>query len=1085
MEKEYIVMSQSIFFKCKKKNNRNAISFFGGNMKIRNIIGVLIIAIIIFSGSLLHAASVYYVDSARPDDLANGESWEMAFKTIQAGINAANLAGLADSTPKEARVKAGVYTPATHGESFVLKQYVKLYGGFSGAETELSQRNPETSHTILSGDINGDDQWIDNWGVADDGAVKQGVVITDGVFKAPENGWLLDITAATDNCTVVVSIPANSNLDTNTTLDGFIITGGFNDATGPDMYGSGIYNEDDNSVLTIANCTVSGNTIVYTGDANSDLFGAGISSRYGGNTLNISSGTLQANAIISTPTAKSSRLKGAAIYNYESELNLSDCTITGNISRGVTSAVSSDSYLNITGAIIYNSGADSEISGCSVTDNMAVADSYDDTYIHGTGLFNEENGDNLVIENSSFSRNTTIVTAEDDNVDTYGGGFENEGVNVTVSNCIINDNSTTAVSIDANVNVYGGGIRSNGKGFTISECSVDNNTVSATAKGYITIEGAGFYNIWENLTFSNSSVSNNKVTATSTDKYVRVKGGGCYLSSKSSRMSGCSVNNNIINIISGSSDSSQNASCQGGGVFLWNGPYEILNSTISGNSVSVSSENVESSIYGGGICSAEDLFMTNTTLADNKSVATSTSDDAIVLGGGFYQNSGSGKIALVINSILWGNDISATADNGTATINGPEAYDAFIRYSVVQYGYPTGTDIITSGPVLGAIADNGGNTKTMALGTDSEAVDAGVVCYQDSDNIYFYSVPSTSSFKEVSDNSDYTPSEPYTILNPTDQRGATRPQSYFTDLGAYELGGVYTLTFSTDDSGGGTLSGETSQTITYYHNSSVVAAVPSGGFIFIGWTGDYEGVENPLTLKTVTANMTLQANFERVSPDFPTVTTAAATDIDYTGVVVGGDVTGTAWSDVTARGVCYSTVQVPTIDDAKTINGEGTGSFTSTLENLDAGITYYLRAYATNSAGTAYGEQVSFTTLSSLPIVETLEISAIGETIAQSGGSVTFNGGLTITSRGICWSRSEEPTLEAQFTTDGSGTGEFTSSMEGLSETTTYYVRAYATNKKGTAYGEQQTFTTTALSEAIPGTSSGSGGGCFIGAMAE
>ncbi len=146
---------------------------------------------------------------------------------------------------------------------------------------------------------------------------------------------------------------------------------------------------------------------------------------------------------------------------------------------------------------------------------------------------------------------------------------------------------------------------------------------------------------------------------------------------------------------------------------------------------------------------------------------------------------------------------------------------------------------------------------------------------------------------------------------------------------------------------------------------------------------------------------------------------------------------------------------------------------------------YYIRAYATNSAGTAYADQVYFTTLSSLPIVETLEISAIGETTVHGGGNVTFEGGLTITSRGICWSRSEEPTLERQFTIDGSGTGEFTSSVEGLSETTTYYVRAYATNQKGTAYGEQVSFTTLSLSEAIQGKSSGGGGGCFIGSMTE
>ena len=80
----------------------------------------------------------------------------------------------------------------------------------------------------------------------------------------------------------------------------------------------------------------------------------------------------------------------------------------------------------------------------------------------------------------------------------------------------------------------------------------------------------------------------------------------------------------------------------------------------------------------------------------------------------------------------------------------------------------------------------------------------------------------------------------------------------------------------------------------------------------------------------------------------------------------GGNVTFDGWSEITARGVCWSTSPNPTINDSKTTDGSGIGSFTSNITGLADGTTYYVRAYATNSKGTAYGEEKSFTTLLSI-----------------------------------------------------------------------------------------------------------------------
>ena len=121
-----------------------------------------------------------------------------------------------------------------------------------------------------------------------------------------------------------------------------------------------------------------------------------------------------------------------------------------------------------------------------------------------------------------------------------------------------------------------------------------------------------------------------------------------------------------------------------------------------------------------------------------------------------------------------------------------------------------------------------------------------------------------------------------------------------------------------------------------------------------------------------------------------------------------------------------------------------------------------MRAYATNSAGTAYGSEVSFTTQQNVtvPTVTTSQVTNIQQTTATGGGNVTSAGGGTVTARGVCWSTSHNPTTSSSHTTNGMGTGSFTSSLTGLTANTTYYVRAYATNNAGTAYGSEVSFTT-------------------------
>ena len=203
---------------------------------------------------------------------------------------------------------------------------------------------------------------------------------------------------------------------------------------------------------------------------------------------------------------------------------------------------------------------------------------------------------------------------------------------------------------------------------------------------------------------------------------------------------------------------------------------------------------------------------------------------------------------------------------------------------------------------------------------------------------------------------------------------------------------------------------------------------------------------------------------EEIVVELAVVITLSVTDITETSAVAGGEVISDGGAEVTSRGVCWSVDSNPTIENDKTIDGEGVGSFQSVLSGLSPNTIYYVRAYATNSKGTAYGEEVTFKTLEeiiiTLPTVTTLSVTEITETSAVVGGEVISDGGAEVTSRGVCWSVDSNPTIENDKTIDGEGVGSFQSVLSNLSQNTTYYVRAYATNSEGTSYGEDVTFKT-------------------------
>lgn len=194
------------------------------------------------------------------------------------------------------------------------------------------------------------------------------------------------------------------------------------------------------------------------------------------------------------------------------------------------------------------------------------------------------------------------------------------------------------------------------------------------------------------------------------------------------------------------------------------------------------------------------------------------------------------------------------------------------------------------------------------------------------------------------------------------------------------------------------------------------------------------------------------------------ITTTSISLVTATSAIGGGDIISDGDSStltVLARGVCWNTFPSPTIENSKTTVGVGGGRFTCNIDSLTAFTTYYIRAYATNGIVTIYGNEVFFSTLSGVVELTTDAVSAIMLNAATSSGTISSDGGASVSERGICWSTSVEPTIANSKRTSGIGTGTFTANITGLTLGTKYFVRAYAINSVGIFYGNEISFSTT------------------------
>ena len=194
------------------------------------------------------------------------------------------------------------------------------------------------------------------------------------------------------------------------------------------------------------------------------------------------------------------------------------------------------------------------------------------------------------------------------------------------------------------------------------------------------------------------------------------------------------------------------------------------------------------------------------------------------------------------------------------------------------------------------------------------------------------------------------------------------------------------------------------------------------------------------------------------------VSTTSATNATATTATSGGNITSDGGATITVRGVCWSTTANPTTSSSKTTDGVGIGQFVSEITGLTAGLTYYVRAYATNSVGTAYGNDITFSTLGQAPTCVTQPATDVAGTVATLNGDVNANHLTTIVTFEYGTTTSYGQTVTAtQSPVTGSSNTNVSANITGLIEGTIYHFRVNAVNSLGTIYGSDVTLTTTPL----------------------
>lgn len=235
--------------------------------------------------------------------------------------------------------------------------------------------------------------------------------------------------------------------------------------------------------------------------------------------------------------------------------------------------------------------------------------------------------------------------------------------------------------------------------------------------------------------------------------------------------------------------------------------------------------------------------------------------------------------------------------------------------------------------------------------------------------------------------------------------------------------------------------------------------ISSAYYILIG---DDSCIKKTVEIHGFSGGETNLGTIEIIGPSIPSVRlTGHRTDNGI--ITCNAYITANGRLEVVEKGFCFGKTAQPTIDDEKIVCGSGDESFRGkiTITDLDVSSTYFIRPYATNAKGTGYGEEFATSTEDGLPSIESLGAGSIKATSASLGGRLISNGGYEVTERGVCWDKDGTPSVEDNYKfIDGQETINYWIDVDELSPNTKYYMRAYAKNKHGIAYGGIESFTT-------------------------
>ena len=218
-----------------------------------------------------------------------------------------------------------------------------------------------------------------------------------------------------------------------------------------------------------------------------------------------------------------------------------------------------------------------------------------------------------------------------------------------------------------------------------------------------------------------------------------------------------------------------------------------------------------------------------------------------------------------------------------------------------------------------------------------------------------------------------------------------------------------------------------------------------------------------INLQGVSYGNEITLNFKYI---LPTVKTNAVSNVSIASKVAtfNGTIESVGDPVYTERGFVYGFTRNPNIEDdtKKTASGSGTGAFSAYITDLEMDKIYYVRAYATNLAGTAYGSEVTLDFSQVLPVVTTQEASGLGEGTATFNGTIESVGDPVYTERGFIYGKMPVPTIDdtdaVAISASGSGTGAYARTVSNLEKGATYYVRAYAKVGTVVVYGKIVSF---------------------------